>query len=214
VTIVGTNNVIETILPAYVRVRKERGTMTTVERYWSGVKFALRTAILWVIVFATGLGLVMYVVDFAGGDDVVKTLVFLSLTGVFLLKLGGKLKSQWPPSEERPQQSGESSGGSSGGVMGYECENCGKTLYDDLDVSALSSGYACGNCGHYLDDQVEADIRFGEEVWDDEDDGSDPAPWDDDYGDPAPWDDDYGDPAPWDDDYSNSAPWDDDDDSW
>jgi DNA-directed RNA polymerase subunit RPC12/RpoP len=205
--------------------------MNRLKKYWWGFKFALRTFILWYIAFGIGIGMILYIIDSAGGGDIAKTLVVLPLTGVFLWKVGAKIKLQWPPSEEKikkeknrtltsllsssgggrhSSRTSRSSRGSGGSVKGYTCENCGTTLYDDWKIVLTSQGYSCENCNARLENQTEAAIVHGER---EEDDGSNPAPWDDDYGDPAPWDDDYGDPAPWDDDFGDSAPWD-DDDSW
>jgi len=176
--------------------------MNTLKEYWWGCKFALRTYILWYIAFSTGVGLLVYAIDFVGGGDVVKTLVVLPLTGIFLLKVGQKLRTQWPPSEEKikgdkkRQQFGgssrrsrpnRSSYGSGVDVIGYKCENCGKRLDDDWKIVLTSQGYTCENCDHRLKNQTKAGIVQGSS---EEDDGSNPAPWDDDYGDPAPWDDD------------------------
>jgi len=36
--------------------------------------------------------------------------------------------------------------------LSYECENCGTTLYDDLDMRGTGP-YRCGRCGHELNNQ-------------------------------------------------------------
>lgn len=198
------------------------------EKYWWGIKYTLRTYILWYVPFAIGTAIVLYIVGIAGGGDVVKGLVLLPISGAFLLKIVREVRAEWPPTEERVRRAKErkSFGGGSGGgrrgrgstggagPAGYTCENCGTTLYGDRDISTASGTYTCHNCDHPLDDQSGAGViyAYGEDEWDEEDGGSNPAPWDEDYGDPAPWDDDYVDSAPWDDDYVETS-WD-DDDSW
>jgi len=69
--------------------------------------------------------------------------------------LRGNGSSAGDDSGSPSEGSGRASDATPGGLAAdysYDCESCGATLWDEMDITSTST-YSCGVCGHELDDQ-------------------------------------------------------------
>lgn len=88
--------------------------------------------------------------DWAGGDEFDAT---EEARAQFASDTGGS-RSGTAPSAGSNAGSSTDSSGSRGGFNGdytYDCEGCGATLWDEMDMT--TNPYSCVTCGHRLDDQ-------------------------------------------------------------
>lgn len=143
--------------------------MNRLYKAWWNFKIATRVVLLWYVVFAF-LGWLIWVgIDYAGLPSVAKMVVLVPLVGAFLWKVGPKLHTKLPLTEEQIKQKKQKekertlipSGNTN--VIGTKCRNCGKSIAYSHEIEG-GQPHTCSRCGEPLPDQQKAiDIAWGDE---------------------------------------------------